>query len=97
MPSFYAYYGMFLMLYGAFTGLLCGLRLAIIREEVAMMRSRLYRVNEVARELGVSETFLRRGERQGRIPEAKRDLNGWRVYTDEDVARLKRLLFKLTR
>ena len=39
----------------------------------------LLRVNKVARELGVSETWLRRAEQQGRIPKARRDMNGWRV------------------
>lgn len=50
---------------------------------------RLLRVNEVARELGCSESFLRRAEKRGRIPRARRDLNGWRVYTEDDVQKLR--------
>lgn len=52
----------------------------------------IFRVNEAARELGCSEAFLRRAEKGGRIPTAKRDLNSWRVYTEEDIARLRELL-----
>ena len=54
---------------------------------------RLLRVNEAARELGISEAWLRRAEQRGRIPRARRDVNNWRVYTMEDVARLRRALF----
>lgn len=50
-------------------------------------------VNEAAKELGCSETFLRRAEKRGRLPKARRDLNGWRVYTEEDLAALRRLLW----
>lgn len=40
-----------------------------------------FRVSEVARELQPSERWLREAEKKGKIPKAKRDLNGWRVYT----------------
>ena len=53
---------------------------------------KLWRVNQVARELGVSESWLRRGEQQGRIPKARRDLNGWRVYGEEEIAALQNAL-----
>ncbi len=53
---------------------------------------RIYRVNEAARELGCSEAWLRRAERKGRIPQARRDLNGWRVYNEHDIAQLRELL-----
>ena len=52
----------------------------------------ILRVNQAARELGCSETFLRRAEYRGKIPKARRNQNGWRVYTAEDVAKLKELL-----
>ena len=54
---------------------------------------RLFKVHEVARELGCSENWLRRSEQRGRIPRARRDMNGWRVYTEEDVAILREILF----
>ncbi len=53
---------------------------------------RLFTVSEVARELGRSERWLRGAEAKGKIPRARRDLNGWRVYTEEDVEHLKELL-----
>lgn len=53
---------------------------------------KVFRVSELARELGVSADWLREAERKGKIPRAKRDLNGWRVYTEEDIEKLKRLL-----
>ena len=49
-------------------------------------------VSEAARELGRSEKWLRNAERNGKIPRAKRDLNGWRVYTSEDIAKLQELI-----
>ncbi len=57
---------------------------------------KILRVNEAARELGVSEAWLRRSERTGRIHKARRDLNNWRVYTEADVATLRELLFPAT-
>ena len=57
------------------------------------MNAKLLRVNEAARELGISESWLRRAEQRGRIPKARRDMNGWRVYTEADVAILRKILF----
>ena len=54
--------------------------------------TRVLRVAEVARELGYSERFLREAEKKGKLPKAKRDLNGWRVYTQEDLERLRDIL-----
>lgn len=54
--------------------------------------SKILIVSEAARELGRSEKWLRNAERQGKIPKAKRDLNGWRVYTLENIARLQELI-----
>ena len=53
---------------------------------------RFYRVHEVAKELGCSETWLRRSEQRGHIPKARRDLNRWRIYTQADVAILREIL-----
>ncbi len=54
--------------------------------------NRILTVSEAAREVGRSEKWLRNAERNGKIPKAKRDLNNWRVYTLEDIAKLKELL-----
>ncbi len=48
---------------------------------------------DVARELGVSVEYLRRLEREGKIPKAKRLLNSRRVYTQDDLERLREILF----
>ena len=53
---------------------------------------RLFRVSEAARELGKSVDWLRDAEAKGKIPKARRDLNGWRVYTKEDIERIRALL-----
>jgi DNA-binding transcriptional MerR regulator len=53
---------------------------------------RILNVSEAARELGRSERWLRDAESKGKIPKAKRDLNGWRVYTEEDISKLKELI-----
>jgi len=50
------------------------------------------KVSQVARELGCSDRWLRKAEAKGKIPKARRDLNGWRVYTEEDISKLKDLI-----
>ena len=57
------------------------------------MVMKLFRVSETARELGISEAWLRRAEKRGRIPEARRDLNQWRVYSQEDLELIRTLLW----
>ena len=49
-------------------------------------------VLEAARELGCSERWLREAEKAGKLPRARRDLNNWRVYTQEDIEHLRQLL-----
>jgi DNA-binding transcriptional MerR regulator len=50
--------------------------------------SELAHIGEVADRLGVSPEHLRVLERQGRIPPARRDLNG-RIYTEFDITLLR--------
>ena len=50
------------------------------------------KVAGAARELGRSEKWLRTAEVKGKIPKARRDINGWRVYTTEDIGKIKKLL-----
>lgn len=49
-------------------------------------------VSQAARQLERSERWLRDAERKGKIPKARRDLNGWRIYTPEDIAKLQELI-----
>jgi DNA-binding transcriptional MerR regulator len=53
---------------------------------------RLINVCEAARELGMSEDWLRLAEKKGKIPKARRDLNNWRVYSQEDITVIKKIL-----
>lgn len=51
---------------------------------------RTYRISEVARELGISAEWLRKGEERGFFPLARRDPhNGHRYYTRRDIKILK--------
>jgi len=45
-------------------------------------------ISEAARQLGVTPQHLRMLEWQGRVPLARRDLNG-RIYSDFDIALLR--------
>jgi DNA-binding transcriptional MerR regulator len=52
------------------------------------MDSVAFHISEAAHRLGVTPKHLRVLEREGRIPPARRDLNG-RVYTPFDLALLR--------
>lgn len=47
---------------------------------------------EAAKELGVSRNTLLRWFREGRISEVARDRNGWRIFSQEDLASIRRSL-----
>lgn len=47
-----------------------------------------FHIGEAARQLGVTPNHLRILEWQGRIPPARRDLNG-RIYSEFDIALLR--------
>ena len=49
------------------------------------------KISEAADELSVTPGWLRFGERLGALPLARRNPNGWRYYTLEDIERLRRL------
>lgn len=44
---------------------------------------------EAARELGVSKATLLRWIKDGKITDVKRDRNKWRVFTAEDIRRIR--------
>ena len=52
---------------------------------------------QAAQQLGISRNTLLRWFREGRIEAVARDRNGWRVFSDADIARLKRELEGPTR
>ena len=52
---------------------------------------RTYSISGAAEELNVTPSWLRFGERLGALPIARRNTNGYRYYTVEDIERLRRL------
>jgi len=63
--------------------------------EVMATTAKLYSFSEAARELTLSAEWLRQGEKRGSLPQAKRDRNGYRYYTEADIERLRnRRLFE---
>ena len=47
------------------------------------------RAHEVAKAAGISKNTLLRWLKAGKVPEVARDRNGWRIFTEDDVARVK--------
>lgn len=47
-------------------------------------------ITQAARLVGVSAKTIRRWEDAGKVPTARKDWRGWRVYFPEDVERLAR-------
>ena len=54
-----------------------------------MQSKNIYSISEAARELDLSAEWLRQGEKRGALPLARRDRNGYRYYTPEDIERLR--------
>ncbi len=52
------------------------------------------RVAHLCRRLEISPDWLKRLERAGVVPPARRDLNGHRRYDEEDLERLRELLLQ---
>ena len=47
-------------------------------------------ITEAAIRVGVSSKTILRWEKAGRIPRAKRDWRGWRVFTEQQVQEMSR-------
>lgn len=48
-----------------------------------------FHLNEAARRVGVSPATLKRWFREKRIPEVDRDRNGWRIFEERDIERIR--------
>ena len=48
-----------------------------------------FQTNEAAKVIGVSRQTLLRWFREKRVDDVKRDRNGWRLFADEDIKRIK--------
>jgi DNA-binding transcriptional MerR regulator len=53
------------------------------------IRQPIYSISEAARKLSLSAEWLREGEKRGALPLARRDRNGYRFYTEDDIERLR--------
>ena len=49
---------------------------------------RLYTA-EAAKQAGISKATLLRWLKEGKVPEVARDVRGWRVFTEEEVEKIR--------
>jgi len=54
------------------------------------LQSRRLTLKEAASEVGVAPITLKRWLLDGKVAEVSRDRNGWRAFSETDVARIKR-------
>jgi DNA (cytosine-5)-methyltransferase 1 len=59
--------------------------------------SKLMNLKEAANEIGVSSITLKRWLLVGKVKEVARNRNGWRVFTETDISRIKGFAHKLDR
>lgn len=58
-----------------------------------VISKKFYTAQEVAQMLGISKQTLFRYEKKGIFPRAARHpINHWRLYTEEDVLKLKNIM-----
>ena len=60
----------------------------MIRSDTGLAMAK-YRLSQVAKMVGVAPITLKRALLDGRIEDVSRDRNGWRVFIDEDVERIR--------
>jgi DNA-binding transcriptional MerR regulator len=53
-------------------------------------------LTQAAKEIGASPVTLRRWLLMKKVAEVGRDRNGWRVFSDDDVARIRKYATKVT-
>jgi len=53
---------------------------------------RTYGTDEAATELGISKSTLLRWIREKRFADVKRDRNNWRVFSGEDIRRIRKTM-----
>jgi len=56
------------------------------------MSSTIYKIKDLALRLDRSILTIKRWEKQGLIPKARKDSRGWRIYTDAEVRDILRLV-----
>lgn len=50
---------------------------------------RVFSIQEAAENVGISKTTLHRWLRRGKVPEPRRDRNGWRIFTAQEVEAIR--------
>jgi len=62
-----------------------------------MAHSKRYNLREAAKQIGIAPITLRRWLLRRKVKEVARDRNGWRVFTQSDVRRIKKFAATLVR
>lgn len=57
-----------------------------------MLQLRPANTVQAAKALGISKSTLLRLLKAGKVQEVGRDRNNWRVFTEDDIARIRRVL-----
>ncbi len=58
-------------------------------------KNRLYTA-EAAKQAGISKATLLRWLKEGKVPEVARDVRGWRVFTEEEVDKIREYANKIS-
>ena len=58
-------------------------------------KDRLYTA-EAAKRAGISKATLLRWLKEGKVPEVARDIRGWRVFTEEEVDKIREYANKIS-
>jgi DNA-binding transcriptional MerR regulator len=56
------------------------------------MSNKIYKIKDLALRLDRSILTIKRWEKQGLIPKARKDSRGWRIYTEAEVRDILRLV-----
>ena len=56
-----------------------------------MNRERTYSTAEAAKQVGISKPTLLRWIRDKKIADVRRDRNAWRVFTETDIQRIRKV------
>ena len=56
----------------------------------------LYTLTDAARQIGIAPITLKRWLLAGKVGEVGRNRNGWRVFSDDDITRIREYATRLT-